>query len=277
LLISAQAGGDKRRVEISYPSAALALLKLRFDEHLFSLRTPDRVADGDSYTLFPQANRFVVDWQRNPDAARAAEPAVRRPPIESVVTAAHASLISTLEGRRILRLLYELQFEGARSIVFTIPARQTLEKVLLNGASVPFRMSDRTVNLPVTPSRAGDESARVELLVSEEQGGYALSGQLDYTFPACSWSVNDFYVTLNLPQVYNYKWEGGSLAPVDSGQEVEYTQHLPTPGKPIHLHQQLLSKAAMVRIAYTVDLSGSYYRGGGQAGAFREPSQRYSE
>jgi hypothetical protein len=170
-------------------------------------------------------------------------------------------VVSTLEGRRIARLLYELRFEGARTIAFTIPPRQNVEKVFVNGASVPFRMNERTVNLPVTPARAGDESARVELTLIEEQGGYALSGRLDYAFPAASWNINDLYVTLSLPQVYNYQWEGGSLAPAESTPDAEYTQRIPTPGKRIRLHQQLLSSAASARIAYTVDLSGSYYRG----------------
>jgi hypothetical protein len=122
-------------------------------------------------------------------------------------------------------------------------------------------MLERTINLPVTPARSGDEAARVELVVIEDQGGYALSGRLDYSFPATSWSINDLYVTLSLPQVYNYQWEGGSLAPAESTPDAEYTQRIPTPGKSIKLHQQLLSSAATARIAYTVDLSGSYYRG----------------
>lgn len=266
-LTAAQATGNKRKAEIAYPDAALAMLKVRFDEHLFTLGGGgggDRIEDGDGYTVYPQGNRFAVQWEHTL-AARATKATARRPPVEPVVTAAHASVVSTLEGRRIGRMLYELHFEGARTIDFTIPPHQTVEKVFLNGASVPFRMVERTVTLPVNPARAGDESARVELVLVEAQGGYALSGRLDYAFPAASWNVNDLFVTLSLPQVFNYQWEAGSLAPVPQVQqtaEVEYTQRIPTPGKRIHLHQQLLSTGASARIAYTVDLSGSYYRGG---------------
>lgn len=261
-LTSAQATGPKRKAEIAYPDAALAVLKVRFDEHLFALGGGERIEDGDGYTVYPQGNRFSVQWEHTAAARLVSKAAARRPPVEPVVTAAHASVVSTLEGRRIGRLLYALHFEGSRTIDFTIPPHQTVDKVFLNGASVPFRMVDRTVTLPVNPARAGDESARVELVLVEAQGGYALSGRLDYAFPAASWNVNDLFVTLSLPQVFNYQWEAGSLAPVPESTEVEFTQRIPTPGKRIHLHQQLLSTGASARIAYTVDLSGSYYRGG---------------
>jgi hypothetical protein len=273
-LTSAQVTGARRKAEIAYPDAALAVLKVRFDEHLFALGNADRIEEGDGYTLYPQSNSFAVTWERNPRAAAAPKAANHRPPVEPIITAAHASVVSTLEGRRIARLLYELRFEGARTIAFTIPPRQTVEKVFVNGASVPFKMVDRTINLPVSPARSGDESARLELFIREDQGGYALSGRLDYNFPAASWNINDLYVTLNLPQVYNYQWEGGSLAPVESTPDAEYTQRIPTPGKGIKLHQQLLSSAATARIAYTVDLSGSYYRGEGTRAAAVEVRDR---
>jgi len=261
-LSTAQVKGARRSAEIYYPSAALAVLKLRFDENLFALGNADRIEDGDGYALYPQTNRFEVLWDRNAKVAAATKQASARPPIEPVITSAHASVVSTLEGRRIFRVLYALQFEGARTIDFAIPSRHKLEKVFVNGASVPFRLTGRSLSLPVTPARAGDESAKVELLLTEEQGGYALSGRLDYSFPAASWNINDLYVTLHLPQVFNYQWEGGSLATINSAEETEYTQRIPTPGKSIYLHQQLLSSAATVRVAYTVDLTGSYYRAG---------------
>lgn len=260
-LSTAQGKGTRRTAEVVYPAAALAQLRLRFDENLFILGNSDRIEEGDGYTLYPQSNRFEVVWDRHPKAAAVTRQAAARPPIEPVVTTANASVVSTLEGRRIFRVLYALQFEGARTIDFALPPRQSLDKVFVNGASVPFHVKGGTLSLPVTPARTGDESARVELVLSEQQGGYALSGRLDYSFPAASWNVNDLFVTLSLPQVFNYQWEGGSLGTVDSGSEVEFTQRIPTPGKSIHLHQQLLSSAATVRVAYTVDLTGQYYRG----------------
>lgn len=266
-LASAQVKGARRSAEIVYASASLAVLKLRFDENLFALGSPDRIEEGDGYALYPTNNRFEVLWDRSGKAAAVAKQSATRPPIEPVVSRAHASVVSTLEGRRIIRLLYALQFEGARTIDFVIPDKQRLEKVFVNGASVPFKANGKTVSLPVQPARAGDESAKVELFLVEQQGGYALSGRLDYSFPAASWNINDLYVTLSLPQVFNYHWEGGSLATVEEGEgeDVEYTQKIPTPGKSIHLHQQLLSSAATVRVAYTVDLTGSYYRAGREA------------
>lgn len=261
-LTAAQVQGARRRAEISYPAAALAVLKLRFDEHLFALQNGDRMEEGDGYTLYPQSNRFELLWERSAAASGPKKQATRRPPIEPVITTAHASVVSTLEGRRMLRVLYTMQLEGTRPIEFTIPARQTIDKVFLNGASIPFARTERGLSLAISPARAGDESARVELLLSEPQGGYALSGRLQYELPAASWNINDLYVALNLPPVFNYQWEGGSLAPAEAFADAEFTQRIPTPGKRIHLHQQLLTGPASVRINYTVDLSGRYYRGG---------------
>lgn len=273
-LTAAQVTGTRRRAEISYPAAALAVLKLRFDEHLFALQNADRMEEGEGYTLYPQSNRFELLWERSAQASAAKKQAARRPPIEPVITTAHASVVSTLEGRRTLRVLYTMQLEGTRPIDFTVPARQTVEKVFLNGASIPFAHKDGGLNLQVSPARAGDETARVELLLSEPQGGYALSGRLQYELPGASWNINDLYVALNLPTVFNYQWEGGSLAPSEAFADAEFTQRIPTPGKRIHLHQQLLSGAASVRVNYTVDLSGRYYRGG--AGG-SEPQAALSE
>lgn len=261
-LSAAQVSGTRRRAEISYPAAALAVLKLRFDEHLFALQNADRIEEGDGYTLYPQNNRFELQWERSATASSPKKAAARRPPIEPVITTAHASVVSTLEGRRMLRVLYTMQLEGTRPIEFALPQRQTLEKVFLNGASIPFSRKDSGLSLAVSPARAGDETARVELLLSEPQGGYALSGRLQYELPAASWNINDLYVALNLPAVFNYQWEGGSLAPSEAFADAEFTQRIPTPGKRIHLHQQLLAGPAAVRINYTVDLSGRYYRGG---------------
>ena len=101
-----------------------------------------------------------------------------RPPIEPIINRAHASVVSTLEGRRIIRLMYALQFEASAQHRLCDPGKQRLEKCFVNGASVPFKANGKTVTLPVQPARAGDESAKVELFVVEQQGGYALSGRL---------------------------------------------------------------------------------------------------
>ena len=97
-LTAAQVTGTRRRAEISYPAAALAVLKLRFDEHLFALQNADRMEEGEGYTLYPQSNRFELLWERSAQASAAKKQAARRPPIEPVITTAHASVVSTLEG-----------------------------------------------------------------------------------------------------------------------------------------------------------------------------------
>lgn len=258
-LVQAQTVGNKHRAEIVHTSAALALLRLRYDENLFALENTDRIEEGDGFILFPQNNRFLLTWNQNGKAATNRQ-ALKRPPIEPIVSTAYASVVSTLEGRRNFRLLYVLRMEGTRVFNVRLPEKQHLEKVFLNGASIPFQVNDRVLSLSVSPSRTGDEMAKVELFVIEEQGGYALSGKLHYALATPFWNVNDLFVTLYLPQVFNYQWEGGSLASTEEATETEYTQKIPTPGKRISLHQQLLSTAASVRVAYTVDLTGNYYR-----------------
>ena len=77
-LTAATKTGVRRRAEIAYPAAALAVLKLRVDEHLFSL-VSDRIEEGDGYTLYPQGNHFDLLWDRTVAAGPAKATAARRP------------------------------------------------------------------------------------------------------------------------------------------------------------------------------------------------------
>jgi hypothetical protein len=256
---AAVARGPRQRVEIACGGAALALLRLRFDDNLFRLE--GGVPDGDGVVLYPQDGRFAIEWERLGPARARAEERPRRPPVESVVSAAHASIVATLDGRTLTRLLYQLRLEGAQSIEIALAEGQTLERAFVNGAAVPLAPRGRALRVEVAPARAGDESARLELVLGEKPGGWFLSGQRDYALPSLSWGVNELWVTLSLPQVFNYKWAGGSLAPADKAPEVEWSHAIPTPGKAVTLHQQLVAGGATARIAYTVDLSDSYYKG----------------
>lgn len=251
--------GGARRVELRLAAGVPAVLKLQYDESLFRLASEALRDDGTGAVAYPVEGRIAVAWERLPRLrARASEAA--RPPVEPVVTEAHASIVATLDGRRVGRVLYRLRFEGERSFAVTLPPGQKLERVFLNGAARPFVRSGDAVSLPVQSARAGDQTATVELVTAEAQAAYPLSGKLAFTLPRPEWALNDLFVTLHLPAVFDYRWTGGSLAAVEQAPQVSYAWEIPTPGKAVALHQQLVSSFASVEVSYTVDLAGSYYR-----------------
>ena len=250
--------GRGRAVEVRVPSGSPAALKLEHDESLFRLASDAAREEGTGAVLYPIDGRIAVAWQElAPDRHRARRPAA--PPVEPVVTQAHASVVATLEGRRITRVQYRLRFTGRETFAVALPPGQAVERVFLNGAARPFTVTEGALSLPVEAARAGDQTATVEVVTSEAQPGYPLSGTLAFTLPRPRWEVNDLYATLHLPAVFDYRWAGGSLAAGKPAPQVEYAWDIPTPGKALELHQQLVSSFANVQVAYTVDLSSSYF------------------
>ena len=252
------ADGRSRSVELRVPAGSPAVLKLEHDANLFRLTSGAVREEGTGAVLYPADGRIAVAWEQvAPTRARAP---TARPPVEPVVTSAHASVVATLEGRRITRVQYRLRFEGQKSFAVTLPAGQRVERVFLNGAARPFARDGDELSLPAEAARAGDQTAVVEVVTSEEQRGYPLSGTLSFALPRPRWGVNDLFVTLHLPSVFEYRWAGGSLASVEQAPHVDYAWDIPAPGKTLDLHQQLVSSFASVQVAYTVDLTNSYYR-----------------
>src|SRR5262249_37758720 len=142
-----------------------------------------------------------------------------------------------------------------------LPEAQKLEKVFLNGVSIPFSVRDHTLQLTLEPARAGDQSGKLELVLTEQLGRYHLSGMLYLTVPRAEWPVNEMYLELHLPPVFHYKRVGGSMEDVESPPWVDFTQKIPTPGKQISFHQFLIaSSAPEVQLAYDVELTGNYFR-----------------
>jgi hypothetical protein len=141
-----------------------------------------------------------------------------------------------------------------------IPPGQAVERVFVNGVPRPFTRAAEAITVAVAPARAGDQTGTVEVVTSEAGSGYPLSGTLAFTLPRPAWGQNDLFVTLHLPAVFEYRWAGGSLAAVEQAPAAEYAWQIPTPGRTVALHQQLVSGFADVRVAYTVDLASSYYR-----------------
>jgi hypothetical protein len=251
--------GRARRLALRLPAGSPAVLKLQHDESLFRLASEPLRDDGAGAVVYPVDGRLELAWEQLPRVqARSRETA--RPPVEPVITEGHASVVATLDGRRITRVLYRLRFEGEKAFAVTLPAGQAVERVFLNGAARPFTRAGDVLSLPVRSARAGDQTATVELVTSEARSGYPLSGTLSFTLPQPQWGLNDLFVTLHLPSVFEYRWSGGSLAAVDEAPSVAYAWEIPTPGRTVALHQQLVSSFASVQVAYTVDLASSYYR-----------------
>ena len=51
-------------------------------------------------------------------------------------------------------------------------------------------------------------------------------------------------IDVHLPQVFNYRWSGGSLSPAEASPQVQYAYDVPLPGKKLSFHQPLISSSA---------------------------------
>ncbi len=259
----AQAKGRERRLELGFANASSAALFLQLDQELFELQnTRSSTRDSRGMVIMPKDQRFVLQWTQRPDAIGKQTPtAARRPPIESMIESAHASVVATLEGRHLIRVLYRLHFEGQQTISFALPPGQELRKVFLHNTAIPHTIKDNRLELTVTPTRAGDVSATLELDLLEHPGRFSLSGTRKLSFPRASWRINDFYAAVHLPPVFNYVWQSGSLTPVASTPPINFANQIPTPGKDLNLHQQLVGTAPQVQLRYQVDLTENYFTG----------------
>jgi hypothetical protein len=253
-------GGRVQTFEIGYDAATLAVLHVDYDENLFALVGGGGSKESDGVVLYPRDNRFAIAWQTLRPGALS-QKAVKRPPIEPVIARAHASVVSTLEGGALVRLLYELRCEGAQRLSVQIPEEQKLDKVFLNGAAIPFTLDGQTLRLEVAPARAGDASGQLELVLAAPMGPYNLSGRLRFVAPRASWPITEMFVQLHLPGVFDYARVGGSMESVSDAPEVAFTHQVPLPGKELRFHQFLIAAGApLVLVKYDVDLSTSYYR-----------------
>ncbi len=261
LLQQAEAGETFRKARIDFGDATLASCRLAFDQGLFRLVNEDVVEQTDSVVLFPREGSFVVEWERVGEVEATQPRTAPRPDIESVVSMAHGSTVSTLEGKRITRLLYKLKFAGTKPIAFELPDGIAVERAFLNGVAIAVDLTDSILELDMAPARAGDEEGTLELVLSSSAGNYHLSGTIGMTLPKVSWPINQLYLDLHLPQVFNYSWSGGSLSPIDTAPKANYSYDVPLPGKKLSFHQYLISSSRpTINLEYAVDLEGHYYR-----------------
>ncbi len=258
ILKEANREGNQRSLRLELANAAVSTCSLSFDEDLFELLNSRVLARPDSVLVFPRQGACAIEWAvRESSVVRKVR---ETPDIASVVPAAYASSVSTLEGMRITRLLYRLRFAGRKMIEFEIPQNQTVERAYLNGFAVPVETSGNQLQIEASPARAGDESATIELVLTAQDGVYHLAGDLALSLPRASWPINEIFLDLHLPDVFNYQWKSGSLSPAKSSSMPNFTYRVPLPGKRMSLHQYLVTAhAPHVSLEYAVDLKGQYF------------------
>ena len=255
----------ERRVVLTHGGAALATCRLEIDGGLFDLLTEAVIEARDGVLVFPRGDSFEIAWEVREAAEReAAEPGLA-PEIESVISRVHASTVSTLEGRRITRVLYELRFAGRKPIAIDLPAGHTLERAFLNGVATLLETENGRIALEVAPARAGEAGGTLELVLAQSGGVFHLAGDMHFELPAVSWPTHELFLSVHLPRVFEYEWAGGSLEPRKSTPKAEYSYRLPLPGKTLHFHQVLIDASAPdLDLDYEVDLEGNYFQEGRQ-------------
>jgi hypothetical protein len=262
-------GPGPHRLELETAPATLAALRVSYDERLYRVLGPvTREADG--VRVDPDGTHFRVAWQAREGAAPAPEPVeAPRPELEPVIVAAHASLVSTLEGRWLTRVLYDLRFTGRRTLEVRIPPGARLAKVFRDRAPLPFALDGDVLRLELTPERSGGESAVLELVLEQDHGAYHLAGRLDVALPEASWPAHEVNLALHLPAVFEYAWVDGSLAPLQQRADApDWSYDLPEPGKALFYRQLLVTRSApRLTLHYDVDLDGAYFVPPGAAAA----------
>lgn len=252
--------GMARSATIRVPEATLAAMTVVADESELRLTSPSTRRAGSGVVVEPEDGAFPLRWERVTPVVKV-EPEATSPPVEPRVVSGHASLVTTLEGRRILRILYRLQFSGAREIAIDLPPGSRLEKIYKNGVATALLGEGAELTVAMTPARAGHDEGTLELEVVENQGGFLLAGDLRFELPTLSWPMNELYLELHLPEVFEYTWTGGSLAPAGSSPVVAYAEELPSPGKRLDFHQYLIASSRPVAtVHYAVDLAGKFFR-----------------
>jgi hypothetical protein len=259
LILEAQKEKRRRKIQVVYPAAILASMRVQLDESLFRVIAPRGQREQDSLVLYPKQNTFSLEWEQLMPLA-AVVTTTTRPPMQPLVERVYAEIVSTLEGQVIERVLYNFRCEGSQRFQVELPEGARVEKVFLNGSSLSFAVRERTVELSLEPTRAGDQSGKLELVLVQEFEPYHLSGRLRFSVPQASWPINEMFLQLHLPSVFQYKRSGGSMEQTEVQPAVQFSEKIPTPGKELAFHQFLIaSSSPAVQLAYDIELSGNYF------------------
>lgn len=261
LTVRASGTGPERRVQLRFgPEASPVPLELDADTSIFTLMEP-LPTSGEGYAVYPVQGVVRVGWRSASSVSQSTKPQVR-PPMEPRIAEATATWVSTLEGRASLRVSYTLNLDREQPLELTVPEGHKLERVTLNAVPIPVEEAkDGVLKLKVAPSRLGETSGALEVVLARELGVFHLSGRLKLALPRVSWPVAELRARAHFPAVFNYRREGGSLEQVDAADAVAVTASAPLPGKVLHFRQYLVAASSpTLELGYSVDISDSYFR-----------------
>jgi len=261
LVIHAEKSGSQRSAQIKLgPDAPRVAVALEADPAIFRVLSKTVEGEGREPRLLPGKNRdFVVSWTPVLEEKPRSTPVAQRPPIEPIISDAHAVFVSTLEGKGALRMRYVLKLDREQTLELNLPPGTRLDRVVLNQQPIAAPAQDSKLSLVVRPASVGDSVAVLELALFRELGVFHLSGRLNLELPAASWPVTRLEARTHLPAVFRYKREGGSMEP-DEAPDAS-TNEPALPGTALHFKQHLLSGSApTLELSYFVDLAGSYFR-----------------
>lgn len=257
--------GEQREVSLLTKPATSNRLLLGYDPGQVSITSSQIASAGaEGLSLRPVDGRYLVSWVPTEQGrAETAPVAIQQRVAEPLVERATASVVSTLEGTWLLRTHFDLRFEGRQTLLLTWPEDQRVERVYLNGSPAEITVNEGQLSIEITPARGGGDRGVLEVVSTRDRGGYLLRGTVDLTLPSASWPVREWICALHLPEVFDYSWTGGSLVAAESPAPDAslFTYQVPTPGRTSIWRQQLVfERAPDLRLGYTVQLEGAYFR-----------------
>ncbi|QRN92910.1 hypothetical protein JRI60_27255 [Archangium violaceum] len=253
--------GAERQVQLRFgPHVTPVPLRLEADATAFTLTEPAS-SEGEESEVYPRQGVVRIGW-RTAAAPKVARQVVR-PPLEPSIPEAHASWVSTLEGKATVRMRYKLRLDREQELELELPEGHRLERVLLDSTPLPANMKDGQLKLKVAPTRFGETEATLEVVLARDLGIFHLSGRLKLALPRVSWPVATLRARAHFPAVFNYRREGGSMEQYETEAEnaPEEGQTMPLPGKELFFRQYLVAASApTLELGYSVDISKSYFR-----------------
>ncbi|ATB39541.1 hypothetical protein CYFUS_004985 [Cystobacter fuscus] len=253
------AAGPERQAQLRFgPHVTPVPLRLEADATAFTLTEP-ALASSEEVEVYPRQGVLRVGWRTTvaPKVARQ----VIRPPLEPSIPEAHATWVSTLEGKASLRVRYALRLDREQPLELTLPEGHHLERVLLDSAPLVPEEKEGRLLVKVAPTRVGETEATMEVVLTRDLGVFHLSGRLKLALPRVSWPVATLQARAHFPAVFNYRREGGSMEPDEAKAEDAPDTSTSLPGKVLHFRQYLVAASApTLELGYSVDISQSYFR-----------------
>ncbi|HEX5745314.1 MAG TPA: hypothetical protein VFZ09_03660 [Archangium sp.] len=260
LVLRPTGSGSDRQVQLRFGSHVTPVpLRLKADATAFTVTEP-ATSWGEDSEVYPRQGVLRLGW-RTAVAPKVARQVVR-PPLEPSIPEAHASWVSTLEGKAAVRVRYALRLDREQELELELPEGHRLERVLLDSVPLVPAEKDGKLKLKVAPARFGETEASLEVVLARDLGVFHLSGRLKLALPRVSWPVATVRARAHFPAVFNYRRDGGSM---EQYEETEASNGLetqtPLPGKVLHFRQYLVAASApTLELGYSVDISQSYFR-----------------